>query len=64
MFKKVYGNSMLQYYQEKQMILAFSLLKNKGNSVKDIAQTLGYSNASNFTIAFKKVHNILPSEID
>jgi len=32
-------------------------------SVKDIGYTLGYTNLSNFTLAFKKVFGRLPSEV-
>lgn len=62
LFRKVYGNSVFQYYQEKQMLLAIELLKNN-SSIKDVSQTLGYDNPSNFTVAFKKYHQFLPSEI-
>lgn len=63
LFKKVYGNSIFQYYQEKQMMLAFELLKGN-SSVKEVSQTLGYDNPSNFTLAFKKHHKFLPSEVN
>lgn len=63
LFKKVYGNSVFQYYQEKQMILALELLK-KNSSIKEVSQTLGYDNPSNFTLAFKKYHQFLPSVVD
>ena len=63
LFKQVYGNTMMQYYQEKQMILALNLLKSGQISVKEVANKLGYDNPSNFTLAFKKVHKFLPSEI-
>ncbi len=62
-FKLVYGKPLNQYYQEKQMLLALQLLKNKTISVKDVAQTFGYENTSNFTVAFKKYHQMLPSEV-
>jgi len=32
-------------------------------SIKDVGYTMGYSNLSNFTLAFKKEFNKLPSEI-
>jgi AraC-like DNA-binding protein len=32
-------------------------------AVKDIGYTLGYSNLSNFTLAFKKVYGKLPSDV-
>lgn len=63
LFKVIYGKSLLQYYQEKQMLMAMELLKNKGTSVKGVALSLGYDNTSNFTLAFKKYHQFLPSDI-
>jgi AraC-like DNA-binding protein len=32
-------------------------------SIKDVGYTLGYSNLSNFTLAFKKEFGQLPSEV-
>lgn len=64
LFKEVYGKSMFQYYQEKKMGIAFEFLKNDTKSVKEIAEILGYENPSNFTNAFKKVYDILPSQVN
>jgi AraC-like DNA-binding protein len=33
------------------------------HSVKEVAMELGYSNLSNFTIAFKKEFGLLPSKL-
>ncbi len=63
LFKSVYGKTLLQYYQEKQMLLALELLRDEKRSVKDVAAMLSYENASNFTLAFKKYHQFLPSEV-
>lgn len=63
LFKIVYGKTLLQYYQEKQMLLALELLQGSNHSVKDVAAILGYDNTSNFTLAFKKYHQFLPSEV-
>lgn len=63
LFKVVYGKSMFQYYQEKQMNLAFELLQSRSKSVKQVSEILGYDNPSNFTNAFKKVYNMLPSHL-
>jgi AraC-like DNA-binding protein len=63
LFKKEYGKSLLQYYQEKQMELALKLLKKEGASVKQVSLSLGYDNPSYFTATFKKHHNILPSDV-
>ncbi|PWK28186.1 AraC-like DNA-binding protein [Arcicella aurantiaca] len=62
-FKGVYGQSIYQYFKEKQMVLAFQLLKNPDVQIKNIAASLGYENPGKFTAAFKKYHKILPSEV-
>lgn len=63
LFKTVYGKTIFQYYQEKQMLLALELLQVQKRSVKDVAAILGYENQSNFTLAFKKYHQFLPSDV-
>ena len=60
LFKDIYGKTMFQYYQEKQMLLALEMLRQQ-KAVKDVALTLKYDNASNFIVAFKKYHGFLPS---
>lgn len=62
-FKKVYGQSPYNYYQINRMNRARQLLLSKKYSVKEVGRKLGFSNLSNFTIAFKKVFNELPSEL-
>lgn len=62
-FKGVYGQSIYQYFKEKQMVLALQLLKNPDVQIKNIAASLGYENPGKFTAAFKKYHNFLPSEV-
>lgn len=63
LFKIVYNKTIFQYYQEKQMLLALKLLQVEKRSVKDVAAILGYENTSNFTLAFKKYHQFLPSDV-
>ena len=63
LFKNIYGKTMFQYYQEKQMLLAIELLKQPSQSVKQVAADLGYENTSNFTAAFKKHYGFLPREV-
>ena len=45
------------------MHVAKEVLETQRYSIKQIAQEMGYSNLSNFTIAFKKEFGILPSEL-
>lgn len=62
-FRTVHHTSIFQYYQKKQMLLALQMLKAKSTSVKEVALTFKYKNYSKFSAAFKKYHNIPPSEV-
>lgn len=63
LFKTVYGLSLYEYYQKNRMLKARQLLRSKKYSVKETGMALGFKNLSNFTIAYKKEFNSLPSEI-
>jgi AraC-like DNA-binding protein len=45
------------------MNYARMLLSGGNHSVKEVGHLLGYDNLSNFTAAFKKQFNLLPSEL-
>jgi AraC-like DNA-binding protein len=62
-FKMVYGQSIFQYYRNKQMELALQLLKTSEIQIKNLSIMLGYENPSKFTANFKKYHQILPSDV-
>jgi len=62
-FKTVYGLPPYQYYQKQRMQKAKVLLLTGNHSVKDVGYTLGYTNLSNFTLAFKKEFGLLPSNV-
>jgi AraC-like DNA-binding protein len=61
-FKAVYGYNIYEYYQKNRMLKARQLLRSKKMSVKETGIALGFKNLSNFTIAYKKEFNALPSE--
>lgn len=63
LFKDVYGTPIFEYHQRNRMEKAKYMLLSGNYSVKDIGYTLGYSNLSNFSTAFKKEFNCLPGEI-
>jgi AraC-like DNA-binding protein len=63
LFKDVYGAPIFEYHQRSRMEKAKYMLLSGNYSVKDIGYSLGYSNLSNFSTAFKKEFNCLPSEI-
>ncbi len=62
-FKLIYGLPVYEYFQKIRMQAAKDKLLTGGHSVKEVAMELGYSNLSNFTIAFKKEFGLLPSKL-
>ncbi|HEY4110998.1 helix-turn-helix transcriptional regulator [Puia sp.] len=62
-FKLIYGIPVYEYFQKVRMQAARDKLLAGGHSVKAVAMELGYSNLSNFTIAFKKEFGLLPSKL-
>ncbi len=62
-FKLLYGAPVYEYFQKIRMQAAKDKLLTGGHSVKEVAMELGYSNLSNFTIAFKKEFGLLPSKL-
>ena len=62
-FKKVYNTGIYEYYQKNRMQKARSLLLTGQYTVKEVGLQLGYTNLSNFSLAFKKEFGILPSHV-
>lgn len=62
-FKRVYGSGIYEYYQRSRMHRARQLLSSNGFTVKEVGMQLGYTNLSNFSLAFKKEFGILPSDV-
>ena len=62
-FKQLFGKPVYQYFKERQMQLASQLLMQNQLAVKEVAYKLGYENTSKFSAAFKKYHDVLPSEV-
>jgi AraC-like DNA-binding protein len=62
-FKLIYGLPVYEYFQKVRMQAAKDKLLAGNHSVKEVAMELGYSNLSNFTIAFKKEFGLLPSKL-
>lgn len=63
LFRDVYGKPIYQYYQFNRMQKAKAMLLSKKFSIKEVGLSLGYTNLSNFSAAFRKEFNILPSEL-
>ena len=64
LFKQLFGKSPYQYHLEYKMEKAMVLLKNEKIKVSEVGYSLGYKNLSNFSKAFFKHHQILPSEVN
>jgi AraC-like DNA-binding protein len=62
-FKDVFGLPIYEYFQKKRMQKARELLLEGNRSIKSVGIELGFSNLSNFSMAFKKEFNELPSEL-
>ncbi len=62
-FKKVYGTGVYEYYQKNRMQKARSLLLTGQYTVKEVGLQLGYTNLSNFSLAFRKEFGLLPSQV-
>lgn len=60
LFKQVHGKTAFTYLREMRMELAAKLLKQDRMSVIEIANEVGYSNASHFARAFKEQYQLLP----
>jgi len=62
LFKKVFRETYYSYILRLRMDTAVQLLVS-GKSVTEVSIEVGYSSVSNFTIAFKRYFNHLPSEV-
>ena len=62
-FKAVYGNPIYQYIRNYRMNAAASMLVSEPDiNIAEIAQKLGYDNASKFSAAFRDVMGVSPQE--
>lgn len=61
-FKKIYNCIITEYIQQEKIRNAEHMLINTNLSLKNISQTVGYSNPSRLTEIFKRINKISPSE--
>ncbi|NEZ47260.1 helix-turn-helix transcriptional regulator [Clostridium niameyense] len=61
-YKQIYGKNPYTYLKEYKMNYAAIKLKESDMNISQIALSLGYSNASKFTKAFKDIFGILPKD--
>ncbi len=63
-FNQIYGISVYKYFQKNKMKIAFEILKSQNETkIKDLALQMGYESNTKFSIAFKEVNGVLPSEV-
>ena len=62
-FKEMYGDSIYAYYQKMRMQRAKEILQNGQHNVNATAHLVGYTNTSNFILAFKKQFKQSPGEL-
>lgn len=62
-FKEMFGTTIFDFYQQQRMEHAKYLLYEKGLSVTDVSDMLGYSSISHFSAAFKKHTGLKPCEL-
>jgi AraC-like DNA-binding protein len=60
-FKEMYGSAIYTYYQTMRLQKAKELLLTGKYSIRETAETVGFNNTANFSTAFKKQFNTLPS---
>ncbi|MEO6218933.1 MAG: AraC family transcriptional regulator [Ginsengibacter sp.] len=62
-FKLIFGKSTYQYYVEKKMEIAKKMILENGFTVKEMAEMLGYNQASPFIECFTKYHGYSPGSL-
>lgn len=62
LFKQAFGLAPYEYYQKNRMHKAMEMLRSRKHSVTQVGSLLGYQNMSNFSTAFKKEFDFLPSQ--
>ncbi len=62
-FRQVYGSSVYDYFQQLRMEKAKKLLLTGHYTIKEVGYQMAYHNISNFSRAFKKAYQFLPSEL-
>lgn len=60
-FKQLFGETIADFCQTRRMMLAQELLRDGRHSIADIAEIVGYGQSTNFTAAFRRHFNALPS---
>jgi len=59
-FKKVFDKSIFEYLTDLRMNKSIELLEHSNQPIYEIAETVGYKNATHFSAAFKRSKNLTP----
>ena len=62
-FRQVFGTTVFGYLHQHRMEQAFLLLRSTEMTVTQVAQSIGYTNPSHFSAAFKKKYGVLPKTL-
>jgi AraC-like DNA-binding protein len=62
-FKELYGTTVFGYLREKRLEKAFLLLQQGDLNVNETSLTVGYSNPSYFTEAFRNKYGVNPGNL-
>lgn len=62
-FKRIFGSSVFEFLQDYRMNKARELLHDGNLAISQVAETVGYQHATNFTAAFKRHFGYLPKEL-
>ena len=61
LFKKTYGDSIMQYVIQQRLDLASHMLSDSTHSINDIAEQCGFQSPYYFSRLFKKYRNVSPT---
>ncbi|MEJ7588533.1 MAG: AraC family transcriptional regulator [Ferruginibacter sp.] len=64
LFKQSFGMGLYEYFQKNRLHRAKEQIVSGKFSISEVGARLGYQNLSNFSAAFRKEFNCLPSEFD
>ncbi len=63
LFKKVYNQSIVEYFNDCRLNNARKLLQTPGMNIKEVSAKFGYKSVQHFTTAFKKQFGITPASL-
>ncbi|MCM5661415.1 helix-turn-helix domain-containing protein [Galbibacter mesophilus] len=61
-FKRIFGCTINEFYMQQKMNKASELLRASQKPIYEIAEAVGYKNATHFSAAFKRVYKLSPKQ--